>query len=162
MFRRRYIGARINAALGIALAVHRAWRLQRRLASVRAIESSLRFTHAGITAAEALRGRESRRHRRLALMHTQRALTRSRRIGAARAVTDPRVRAQMNRARNHAAAAVRPHDHTVRNRVLAATALAAGMTAGGAAVNAARSQRETAGVFTTVPPDVPDQADDIP
>jgi hypothetical protein len=33
------------------------------------------------------------------------------------------------------------------------------LTAGGAAVTAARAQRGTAGSFATVPPDVPDQAD---
>lgn len=159
MSRSRPIGTRIHAALATALLVHRAWRLQRRIATVPVIDSSLRLTNAGITAAGALRGRESRRHRRLAMVHTQRALTRSRRIGATRAATDPRVRAQIDRARRHAAAAVRPSDHTKRNRVLAATALAAGLTAGGAAVTAARAQRGTAGSFATVPPDVPDQAD---
>jgi hypothetical protein len=141
---RRSPGKRIEAALGMALLATRAYRFQRRLRTLRAVESSLHMTNAGVEAASVLRTRSSRRHQRRALHHTQRAVTRSRRIGPGRAVTDRRVRHQLQHAREHAVASVRPPEHTARNRLMAAGALAVGVAAGRAAVTVVRSRTESA------------------
>jgi hypothetical protein len=133
-------GKSIETALGMALLATRAYRLQRRLRTLRAIDSSLHVTTAGVEAASVLRTRASRRHQRRALRHTQRAMSRSRQIGPGRAATDRRVRHQLQHARDHAVASVRPPEHTVRNRLMAAGALAVGVAAGRAAVGAVRSR----------------------
>jgi hypothetical protein len=141
---RRSTGKRIEAAIGMALLATRAYRFQRRLRTVRAVESSLHVTNAGVEAASTLRTRSSRRHQRRALRHTQRAVTRSRQIGPGRAVTDRRVRHQLQHAREHAVASVRPPEHTTRNRLMAAGALAVGVAAGRAAVTVVRSRTDPA------------------
>jgi len=135
-------GKSIEAALGMALLATRAYRFQRRLRTLRAVESSLHVTNAGVEAASVLRTRSSRRHQRRALHHTQRAMSRSRRIGPGRAATDRRVRHQLQHAREHAVASVRPPEHTARNRLIAAGALAVGVAAGRAAVVAVRTRSE--------------------
>ena len=137
---KRSPGKSIEAAIGMALLATRAYRLQRRLRTLRAVESSLHVTNAGVGAASVLRTRSSRRHQRRALHHTQRAMSRSRQIGPGRAATDRRVRHQLQHAREHAVASVRPPVHTVRNRLMAAGALAVGVAAGRAAVGAVRSR----------------------
>jgi hypothetical protein len=141
---KRSPGKSIEAAIGMALLATRAYRFQRRLRTLRAVESSLHVTNAGVGAASVLRTRSSRRHQRRALHHTQRAVSRSRRIGPGRAVNDRRVRHQLQHAREHMVASVRPPVHTARNRLMAAGALAVGVAAGRAAVTVVRHRTESA------------------
>ena len=111
--------------IGIATALDTAYRFRRvaRIARPATVARMAAVAQAGAGTAGTLRSGRSRRHQRRAAYHAQRALVRTYRIGPTRAVGDRRVRAQLERAGVQARKAVRPPDHTRRNRLLAGGAL---------------------------------------
>jgi hypothetical protein len=110
-----------DTILGLATALDTAYRFRRAAQMARPATAAgmAAVAHAGAGTAGTLRSSRSRRHQRRAAHHAQRALIRSYRLGPVRAVGDKRVRGQLARAGEHTRKAIRPPDHTRRNRLLA-------------------------------------------